>query len=61
VSDFLAYAGENLYFSLITFTTIGYGDLLPTGFLRILAGFEGFLGITLTSVFLVSLAKRVLG
>ncbi len=59
--DLLAYLGENLYFSLITFTTIGYGDLLPTGVLRIFAGFQGFLGITLTSVFLVSLAKRVLG
>lgn len=55
------YIYNNLYYSLITFTTIGYGDLLPTGLLRIIAGLEGFTGVNLTSLFLVTLGKRVLG
>jgi hypothetical protein len=49
------------YFTLVTFTTIGYGDLAPTGGFRIIAGIEGFIGIILTSIFTVTLAKRVLG
>ena len=49
------------YFSLITFTTIGYGDIHPNGFLQIFAGIEGFIGIFLNSMFMVTLAKRILG
>lgn len=59
--DFFMFIGDTLYFSMVTFTTIGYGEMLPTGFLRYVAGFEGFTGITLTSLFLVTLAKRVIG
>lgn len=50
-----------LYFTLVTFTTIGYGDYHPTEFLRIVAGLEGLVGILLTSIFTVTLAKRILG
>lgn len=46
------------YLSGITFTTIGYGDIAPTGLLKIVAVIEGFLGIFLTSGFLVSLLRR---
>ncbi len=49
------------YFSIITFTTIGYGDINPVGFLQILAGIEGFIGVFLNSMFVVTLAKRILG
>ncbi|MBL8021073.1 MAG: two pore domain potassium channel family protein [Leptospirales bacterium] len=34
-----------MYFSAITFTTVGYGDLAPTGIMRILAPIEAFLGV----------------
>ncbi|HKG08312.1 MAG TPA: potassium channel family protein [Pedobacter sp.] len=37
--------GTSLYFSTITFTTLGYGDLSPTGWLRILASIEAFIGV----------------
>ena len=50
-----------VYFTLITFTTIGYGDLQPTGFLKFIAGIEGLIGILLVSIFTVTLAKRILG
>jgi hypothetical protein len=49
------------YFTLVTFTTIGYGDYHPTGLLKIAAGMEGLIGIFLTSIFTVTLARKVLG
>ena len=53
--------GNVLYFTLVTFTTIGYGDYHPTGFLKIVAGFEGLIGMLLASIFIVTLARRILG
>ena len=49
-----------LYFDLITFTTSGYGDIHPTGWLKIYAGFEGFAGVLLMSLLLLTAAKKVL-
>lgn len=37
--------GDSFYFSTITFTTVGYGDLSPLGWLRILSSIEAFLGV----------------
>ncbi len=34
-----------LYFSSVTYSTVGFGDLLPTGGLRLIAGAEGINGI----------------
>jgi hypothetical protein len=59
--DICVFLGENIYFSTITFTTTGFGDLFPTGILRFFSGIEGFIGICLSSLFLVALAKKVLG
>jgi len=44
-------AGERLdffdyvYFSAMTFTTVGLGDLIPSGHIRLLAGMEGLTGL----------------
>lgn len=46
------------YFSIITFTTIGYGDYAPRGSLRWVAGLEGLLGLMLMAVFTVSFARK---
>ncbi len=35
---------DSLYFSAITSTTVGYGDLIPVGIARLFAAIEGFLG-----------------
>lgn len=48
-----------LYFSAITFATIGYGDVVPLGSARILAALEGFWGFFSNSYFLVVLARRL--
>jgi Ion channel len=53
---------ELLYFSLITLTTIGYGDVLPlNGEARMLAALEGVVGVlyvAITIAILVSAFKR---
>jgi|GEM_PF-3165582 len=49
-----------VYFDLITFTTIGYGDIYPTGWLKLYAGFEGLLGVIFISMFVVTISKRAL-
>jgi hypothetical protein len=49
-----------LYFSVITFTTIGYGDYAPLGCLRWAAGFEGLLGLFLMAIFTVSFARKII-
>jgi|SRR5579862_7053495 len=53
---------ELLYFSLITLTTIGYGDILPlNGEARMLAALEGVIGVLYVAIMvalLVSAFKR---
>lgn len=36
---------QALYFSMVTFTTLGYGDILITGDWRLLASFQAAVGI----------------
>lgn len=51
---------QGLYFSTITFTTLGYGDLYPAGhgFYRQLAMAEAIAGGCLMALFVVCLANR---
>jgi prepilin signal peptidase PulO-like enzyme (type II secretory pathway) len=51
---------QGLYFSTITFTTLGYGDFHPAadGFSRYLAMAEAISGAFLMALFVVCLAKR---
>ena len=51
-----------LYFSLITFTTLGYGDFRPLeGLGRILAGSEAFLGAIMMALFVYTFARKTGG
>ena len=53
--------GESLYFSIVTYTTVGYGDYMPADFLtRVFAGGEALSGILLTPIFVVGLTRRYL-
>lgn len=49
---------DALYFSGLTFTTIGYGDIVPLHSMRGFAVFEGLLGVALGGAWLVSLTRR---
>ena len=37
--------GNSLYFSAITYTTLGYGDLSPIGWLKVVCSIEALLGL----------------
>lgn len=51
---------RSLYFSIITFTTIGYGNVYPLGNgSRILVGVESLLGALLMALFVFVLGRRV--
>jgi len=47
-----------LYFSIVTFTTLGYGDLAPKPHFRPWAGLEALLGALLIAVFIVGLTRK---
>lgn len=48
-----------LYFSAITFLTIGYGDFIPISFAyRIIAIIEGLFGVVLSSAFVVAFISK---
>lgn len=51
---------DGLYFSVVTFATLGLGDVHPAGNLgRFLAASEGLAGALLTAIFVFSLGRRV--
>ncbi len=59
-SEFLARLWHSFYFSLVSFTTLGYGDWIkhPDNWVRYLGGLESFIGLFLTAVFLVTFTRK---
>jgi uncharacterized protein YjbI with pentapeptide repeats len=52
---------EHVYFSGITFLTIGYGDLLPIEAIpRLLSVVEGLVGITFIGLLIASVTKKIM-
>ena len=49
---------DSMYLSLVTFTTLGYGDVLPVSGLRFVASTEAFLGGALMALFIVVLSRK---
>ena len=47
------------YFSVVTFTTLGYGDLTPLGLSRALAATEAFIGSFTLALFVVVFVKKM--
>jgi len=48
-----------LYYSVVTFTTLGYGDIVPVGFSRFIAAFEAFTGSFTLALFVVVFVKKM--
>lgn len=51
---------ESLYFSVVTFTTLGYGDWNPLGYAKGLAMAESLIGTFIASLLIYVLARRVM-
>lgn len=50
----------SLYFSIVTITTLGYGDCSPVGLLKAVAALEALLGVALIGLLVSSIWNRVL-
>ncbi|MRI32038.1 potassium transporter Kef [Endozoicomonas sp. OPT23] len=50
---------DSLYFSVVTFTTLGYGDLTPVGPSRFFAALEAFIGSFTLALFVVVFVKKM--
>lgn len=48
-----------LYYSIVTFTTLGYGDFTPVGISRAIAAFEAFTGSFTIALFVVVFVKKM--
>ncbi|TDF38565.1 pentapeptide repeat-containing protein [Alteromonadaceae bacterium M269] len=66
IFDSNATIGENLnlflsclYYSVVTFTTLGYGDFTPVGASRAIAAFEAFSGSFTIALFVVVFVKKM--
>lgn len=51
--------GGCLYFSVVTFTTLGYGDMTPLGIARPIAAIEAFSGSFTMALFVVVFVKKM--
>ncbi|MBI1386495.1 MAG: hypothetical protein GC150_16425 [Rhizobiales bacterium] len=50
-------ASDVLYFTIITFTTVGFGDFQPCPAARLFAALHGFFGIICAALIAISLSK----
>ena len=51
--------GTCLYYSVVTFTTLGYGDITPVGLSRLVAAIEAFSGSFTIALFVVVFVKKM--
>ena len=51
---------DYIYFSIVTFTTVGFGDLSPkmVPFFQMLVGSEAFVGAFMIGLFVFTLARK---
>jgi len=58
-AEYLYVLGHSAYFSFVTFTTLGYGDLQPVGFSHILAMVESATGALLIALLIFVFGRSV--
>ena len=49
---------DALYYSLVTFTTLGYGDMHPTGWLKALSAIEALTGAVFMALIVAVIARK---
>jgi hypothetical protein len=52
---------DSVYLSVVTFTTLGYGDIVPVGVCRVASMVEALSGLFLAPLFLVALVRKYMG
>jgi uncharacterized protein YjbI with pentapeptide repeats len=57
-TEFLTAVSKGLYFSMMTFTTLGYGDIQPVGFSQMFATVEAALGAILIALLVFVLGRQ---
>ncbi|GAA3934923.1 ion channel [Litoribacillus peritrichatus] len=57
-NNFMAFA-NCLYYSVVTFTTLGYGDFTPVGPSKVMAAIEAFAGSFTMALFVVVFVKKM--
>ena len=51
---------QSLYFSIITFTTVGFGDITPIGASKLVVMFESICGLFVIPLFIIGFARKYL-
>lgn len=59
LSENISFFFECLYYSVVTFTTLGYGDFIPIGVSRAVAALEAFTGSFTIALFVVVFVKKM--
>ncbi len=54
----VTYFWDTVYFSIITITTLGYGDIHPTGITKIFAGSEAIIGTFFWALFIIVVGRK---
>ena len=49
---------DGVFFSIVTITSLGYGDLYPIGFSRVIAGAEVLFGLTFMGIMVAKVTSR---
>ncbi|NJE05151.1 hypothetical protein E3E36_03130 [Thermococcus sp. M36] len=57
-SNYLVRFLNALYYSLVTFTTLGYGDMHPTGWLKALSALEALTGAVFMALIVAVIARK---
>lgn len=51
--------GEYAYFAIVTTTTLGYGDYVPIGWFRLLAGIDAIIGVVMAGVLVARITAEL--
>jgi len=57
-SNFIVRLANALYYSLVTFTTLGYGDMHPNGWLKALSALEALTGAVFMALIVAVIARK---